>query len=577
MPRVPGHRGRRAAAAVVVVGLAVTMVATWWVGTAEREAADERLTGRADRAVFVLRTQVDRYVAAGAAVSAALSRDPLMGPQAYGRLLETVSADQDLAGLGGLNAIRLVDPATVEGFARRQQEVQPGFELRLAEDVDRHAVLFRVYPPARNAPALGFDVFANPPAAVALRRSLRANTARMTDAISLQQSPDRQDGLVVYTPTRVDGEIVGWVSVAMHGQALMDAVSDGLGIRMTVVDQTPDDAVTIARAHGGVGDATPRQQLRTMLLYGQTWRVSVAPLGDGASPVSWLVAGSGLVVTVVLAALVLTVGRSERRAIELADARTDELAEANRELQGANVELERAGRAKDDLVSAVSHELRTPLTIIRGFASTLVRGSVEMPPEARDALDLIDLHARRLDRIVSDMLLTARLANGDEIPTPSAVPVVAHVRTVADRLAESEDVHIGVSGPTGLMARADVGHVSTILDQLFSNAAKYGAPPVDVEVEAVAGQVEIRVSDGGRGLSPELASSLFDQFAQADAGDRRRSQGVGLGLWIVQHLAELNGGSADYCADERPTFVVRLPAASSIASSTVATEHPRVG
>lgn len=573
MPRVPGHRGRRAAAAVVVVGLAVTVAATWGTRTAEREAAADRLAGRADRAVFVLRSQVDRHVAAGAAVSAALSRDPLMGPRAYDRLIETVSADQDLVGLRGLNAIRLVDAAAVEGFAQRQQELEPEFDLRRADDVDRHAVMFRVHPRADNASSLGLDVFADPDAGVALRRSLRAKTARMTDAVILPQAPDRQDGLVVYTPTRVDGEIVGWVAVVMNGQAVMDAVDDAVDIRMSVVDQTPDEAITIAEAHGGVGGATPRQQLQTMLLYGQTWRVSVAPLDERTSPVSWLVASSGLVVTAVLAALVLTVGRSERRAIELADARTAELADANRELQRANIELERASRAKDDLVSAVSHELRTPLTIIRGFASTLLRGSADMPREARDALGLIDIQAQRLDGVVSDMLLTARLANGDEIPTPSAVPVVAHVRALASQLAETEGVDVEVSGPSGLMARADVGHVSTILRQLFSNAAKYGQPPVAVDIEPVGDQVEIRVSDGGRGLSPELATALFDQFAQADTGDRRRSQGVGLGLWIVQHLAELNGGSADYRADERTTFVIRLPAASSVGAPSTPPEH----
>lgn len=575
---VTGRRGRRSAAAVVVVGLIVTIVATWWVGHAERDAAAEQLSARADRAAFVLRTQVDRYVAAGAAVSAALSRDPLMGPQAYDRLLATLSADQDLSGLRGLNAIRLVPASQVGGFAQRQRQVQPAFDLHLAEEVDEHAIIFRVHPRGTNAPALGFDVFANAEAAVAVRRSLREDTARMTDAITLQQSPDRRDGLVVYTPTRIDGEIVGWVSVVMEGQAVMDAISDGVDVRMTVVDQTPDEAVEIARAHGGVDSATAGQQLRTMLLYGQTWRVTVAPLGESGSAVPWLVAGSGLVVTTVLAALVLTVGRSERRAIELADERTVALHDANRELQRTNRELERAGRAKDDLVSAVSHELRTPLTIIRGFASTLSRGSAELSPEAKDALGLIDQHARRLDGIVSDMLLTARLANEEETPTPSSVPVVSHVRAVVGQLPEAPGMPVEVSGPPGVMATADVSHVTTILHQLLSNASKYGAPPVAVDVEVVDGSVELRVSDGGRGLTPQAAQTLFGQFAQADAGDRRRSRGVGLGLWIVQQLAELNGGSAAYRSGERPTFVVSLPvAATPVASPAATTEHARGG
>lgn len=544
---------------MIAVGLLVTVAITWWVGAAEERAAEERLSARADRAAFVLRTQVDRYVAVGAAVSAALSRDPLMGPQAYARLLATLQQDQDLTGLRGLNAIRLVPADEVEGFAQRQRELLPDLELRLAEHADEHAILFRVHPRVANAEALGFDVFANPTAAVALRRSLRVDAARMTDALTLQQASERRDGLVVYTPTRVNGEIAGWVSVVMNGQSVMDAVSDGVDVRMTVVDQSPDEAVVIAEANGGAGDG---QQLRSLALYGQTWRVLVAPLEHRPSAVAWVVAGSGLLITMVLAALVLTVGRSERRAIELADERTAELARANLDLQHANVDLERAGRAKDDLVSAVSHELRTPLTIIRGFASTLSRGSTDLPAEARSALELIDRHAQRLDGVVSDMLLTARLANGEESPTLTSVPVVSHARTVVGQLPEADEFQVEVNGAPGLMATADVSHLTTILNQLLSNAVKYGAAPVAVDVEQVGDGVEIRISDGGTGLSPESADALFDQFAQADAGDRRRSRGVGLGLWLVQQLAELNGGSARYEPGERTTFVVRLRAAA---------------
>ncbi len=557
-----GRRGRRSAAAVIAVGLLVTVVASWWIGTIEARAAEDRLAARADRAAFVLRTEVDRYVAAGAAVSAALSRDPLMGPEAYDRLLDTLSEDQDLTGLRGLNAIRLVPADEVQDFARSQQSLEPGLELRLAEDVDEHAVLFRVHPRRTNAPALGFDAFANPSAAVALRRSLRLDAARMTDAITLQQSPGRQDGLVVYTPTRVDGEVVGWVSVVMEGQSVIDAISDGIDVRMRVVDQTPDEAVLLARANGGLrGETGDGDLLRSLSLYGQTWRVTVGPLDERPSTVAWVVAGSGLVITMVLAALVVTVARSERRAIELADERTGELARANVQLQGANADLERAGRAKDDLVSAVSHELRTPLTIIRGFASTLARNGSELSTDARSALELIDRHAQRLDGVVSDMLLTARLANGEETPTLSRVPVVSHARTVVGQLPEAAELEVEVHGPAGVMASADVSHLTTILNQLLSNAVKYGAAPVSVDVEAVRDTVEIRVSDGGSGLAPETAASLFGQFAQADAGDRRRSRGVGLGLWLVQQLSELNGGSARYEPGDRTTFLVRLPAA----------------
>lgn len=232
-------------------------------------------------------------------------------------------------------------------------------------------------------------------------------------------------------------------------------------------------------------------------------------------------------------------------------------------------EATRRLRALDDMkntfLQAVSHDLRTPLAAILGLAITLERGDVHL--EEHDAKDLahrIAGNARRLDRLVMNLLDLDRLARG--IVAPKLIPtdvgnlvrrVVAESELIADsRLrTEFEEVTIPIDG----------AKVERIVENLLANTARHTPPDATiwVRVQTVddGDGVLLVVEDDGPGIGPELRESIFEPFLQGPDAPRH-SPGVGVGLTLVRRFAELHGGRAWVEERERggASFRVFLPA-----------------
>lgn len=239
------------------------------------------------------------------------------------------------------------------------------------------------------------------------------------------------------------------------------------------------------------------------------------------------------------------------------------------EREKAHDELRRADQLKSDFVSMASHELRTPLTSILGFSSTLREYWASTPDEDKlEYLDVIDRQARRLSRLVNDLLAMSRIESGKLDVRAARVDVVEVAQaTVASIGVPGAD--IAVVGPDHADVAADPDHVEQIVLNYVGNAIKYGEAPIVVEV-AVArdGFIELRVRDSGPGIESEFVGQLFEKFAQASTGSTRAASGTGLGLSIVRGLARANRGEAWY-EDNAPTgsvFAVRLPAWEEVTS-----------
>jgi signal transduction histidine kinase len=230
----------------------------------------------------------------------------------------------------------------------------------------------------------------------------------------------------------------------------------------------------------------------------------------------------------------LAVGVENARRSERERATVDRMAELN--------------RMKSSFLANISHELRTPLTAVIGFARTLQgRGTSLADDERARLLDRIETQARRLARLVEDLLDEAnldrralRVSNG-----PVRVP------EVVDRVVSSiiEPVHrVTVALPeTSPVIIADGDRLEQVLTNLVENARKYS--PVGSEIviggELTSRGFELWVADQGRGIEPEFLPHLFEPFTQADTGDTRRDHGVGLGLSICQGLVEAMGGAIE--------------------------------
>ena len=242
------------------------------------------------------------------------------------------------------------------------------------------------------------------------------------------------------------------------------------------------------------------------------------------------------------------------------------VAERTAQLETANDELLALDRMKRDFVSLVSHEMRTPLTAIKGF-SQLLGSKWDQLTDAQRAqqVDAIERNSARLQQLVDNLLAAATLETGQAPGTAAPgddreQPIALLLDTiVAESGLERDDVVIGAS--IGSDVHADREVIRTVVTNLLSNARRYGALPIHLDVTLADGHVEIAVRDHGAGLPPDFVDRAFEQFSQASVGDRRTASGAGLGLWIARNMAEKSGGRLDYeTGDPGARFVLRLPA-----------------
>ena len=228
--------------------------------------------------------------------------------------------------------------------------------------------------------------------------------------------------------------------------------------------------------------------------------------------------------------------------------------------------VRRLETVRRDFVANVSHELKTPLTVISGFAETLTEEG--MPVEQRRQFaETIRVNARRMQRIVDDLLDLSRIESGGWIPAPSMLDTGAMAAEALAPLrdaAESKDVAIELAVSSGAESvYADPTALRQILGNLIENAVRYtpSGGRVTVFAEREAGAVWVGVRDTGVGIPAEHLPRIFERFYRVDPARSRDAGGTGLGLAIVRHLAEAHGGRvrAESSLGTGTTIAVRFP------------------
>lgn len=274
------------------------------------------------------------------------------------------------------------------------------------------------------------------------------------------------------------------------------------------------------------------------------------------------------------AGIVGTLG-SRRRSAQL---RAERLA---RELRGANAELARLAeterlvreleeteRLRREVLANVSHELRTPLAgILTGATSLLRRRS--LPADVRPEVDSLAMEARRLNRLVSDLIDMTRIEGGIVDLRPAEVDVAEAVEASIGRLHSRDGerrVTIDAPSPAPEVI-ADWQRLAQVLDNLLDNANRHSPPEGEIRVTvspATAGEVVVRVTDDGPGVPAELRDHIFERFVRGAPSRANADGGMGLGLPIVRGLVEAQGGHVwleDAARGDGACFAFSLPAA----------------
>lgn len=382
------------------------------------------------------------------------------------------------------------------------------------------------------------------------------------------------------------GEMSGHVQ---RGQELADRDRAGTAAVGEVI--RPDGEVTRSTPAGLVPLLSDDQ--RTRVLHGETlrwnaqvaglrgtWRLLAAPVRSGRRTVALVSAASlssrdvaldrlarelFIGAPLVLAVVVLggyLVASAALRPVDAMRARAEAITSATRgrrlPVPPARDELARLAATLNDMldrleaaleherrfVADASHELRTPLTMLKGeieLALLRPRSHAELEAALRSAAR----DTQRLSLLAEDLLLIARSDRGRLPVRPTSLDAHDVIRSVAERYAaqaRDERRSISIAEGTHVQVEADATRLEQALGNLVANALTYGAGAVELSVQRRNGAVEFHVTDEGEGLAPAFVPRAFDRFTRAE--DSRSAGGAGLGLAIVELIAEAHGGSA---------------------------------
>ena len=240
------------------------------------------------------------------------------------------------------------------------------------------------------------------------------------------------------------------------------------------------------------------------------------------------------------------------------------LVRRERELRSA---AEQANRSKDEFLSMFSHELRSPLNAILGWNSILAArraGDVEIG----GIVARIERSAKTQLKMVNDLLDLGRISTGKLKIEPRPIrlaPVVIAALDATRPAASAKGIELTSSVCTEPdEVFGDPDRLQQVVWNLLSNAVKFtdAGGRIEVSLRAVEGGIELDVTDGGQGISPELLPHVFDRFRQGDSSTTRHTSGLGLGLALVREIVALHGGSVSAASrgvGHGAAFTVRLP------------------
>jgi signal transduction histidine kinase len=293
----------------------------------------------------------------------------------------------------------------------------------------------------------------------------------------------------------------------------------------------------------------------------------IVALALGAALVRWSHALREEVRLVGAGGAVVARGRGPREFQAL----SDELATANKRLAESRARESRLEESRRELVSWVSHDLRTPLAGLRAMSEALEDGMASDPARYHRQ---IKSEVDRMVRMVDDLFELSRMHAGSLKIAPEPVPMgdlVSEAIAGADPVARARGVRLDGNVEAGLQVTADPAALSRILDNLIMNGIRHtpSGGLVEIRARALAGGVELSVTDGCEGIPDSERSRVFDLAWQGGAARTPERTEVptaraGLGLAIVKGIVEAHEGEVEVvnvvdAADRGCRFVVRLP------------------
>lgn len=227
-------------------------------------------------------------------------------------------------------------------------------------------------------------------------------------------------------------------------------------------------------------------------------------------------------------------------------------------------QLRELDQLKADYVAGLTHDLKTPLTGLSGFVQTLRRlGDSVSPEDRRTYLAVMERQSARLIEMVEDLLLAAKLdaGDGEDLGQRETLDLATLASDVVARYEPAGTDRLQVLAGRSL-ARGDASQLTRVVENLVDNALKYAEEgPVEITVRVDGADAVLSVRDHGPGVPTAEQDRIFDRFRAGEAGQARRS--TGLGLYIARGIARANGGDLEVRTPRDGVgvaFDLRLPA-----------------
>jgi two-component system phosphate regulon sensor histidine kinase PhoR len=226
---------------------------------------------------------------------------------------------------------------------------------------------------------------------------------------------------------------------------------------------------------------------------------------------------------------------------------------------------------RKDFVANVSHELRTPLTVIAGYLETLLDNVEEVNPRWRRALQQMQQQASRMQNLLNDLLLLARLETSDDPAETQPVAVdqlLQSIKSDAQALSGARRHRLQLQADPHLKLKGSEAELRSAFSNLIFNAIKYSPDESEISIRWWSDEqgAHLAVQDSGIGIEAKHLPRLTERFYRVDSSRASHTGGTGLGLAIVKHVLLRHRGRLDISSTpgKGSTFTCHFPASQAV-------------
>lgn len=488
--------------------------------------------------------------------------------------VNALDIEKQLPAMMGFGYIEVLNSQTLPAYVSRMQaEGFTDFRVR-SNDPNRgvYASITYIEPMnERNVTVIGGDVYNEENRREAIEHARDQSTTTVTDVVNMLQSDgvDRQNGITVYFPIYRDGAatdtleerreaIEGFIYAPLRADILFGDIfkDNDANFNVQIYDGEAMNDTTLLYQRFPTDQGEPYVHIKNNAIQvgDQSWTISYSVrngiVSDAIRDRPNNLAFGGVVFSMLVAGLVYLL--LQRRSRQLVDSE-------NRKLD----------YAKDSMLSLASHQLRTPATGVKQYLGMVLEGFVgDITDDQKELLQRANDSNERQLRIINEFLYLAKADAGRVVITPQ----LFDIGDLADSIATEMHADIAQAGhELKIIQRAKVVNVyadphSTrmIIENLISNAIKYTPSGGKITLTVRKGRKysSVSVEDNGVGIARKDFAKLFKQFSRIPNELTRQETGSGIGLYLADYLAELNGGKITVESKRHvgSTFTVQLPA-----------------